>query len=264
MNEAHRDFSLPEIGIQAGFVAQGQFFRIGGREGNDLFRQFPAEGSPERFRIMREICFVQEQDDGNAAPFQQTPEGAGVGLDSVRGADNQDCRVQHIQRALGFAGKIGVAGRVQQGQVRMIPGQAGFLGKDCNAPVLFHGIGIQKGIPVVHPPLPPDGAGEKQHGFGQGGFAGIHMRAESDDRSGRHNRFPPFLHVYVHRNITESLRQVRICRNLPVRSNGRIPKVVRTDSGGARLRDQERCGIIYWLEMRKDGRESREGHSRTS
>ena len=109
-----------------------------------------------------------------------------MGLDAVRRADDQDRRVQHVQGAFGFAGKIGMPGGVHQGQVRPVPGEAGFLGKNGDAPVLLHPVRIEKGVAMVHPALAPDGAGKKEHGFGKGGFSRVHMGAQADDRTGSH------------------------------------------------------------------------------
>ena len=108
-------------------------------------------------------------------------------LHPVRGADDQHGCVQNAEGPFGLPGKIGMAGRVQERQVRMVPGEAGFPGEDGDAAVLFHRIGIQEGVAVIHPALATNGAGKEEHGFGERGLARVHMGAESDDRSFRHS-----------------------------------------------------------------------------
>jgi hypothetical protein len=189
MKEPEGDFALPEIGVEAGFIAEGQLFRIGGRKFNNLIGQLAAKGGGKGLRIVGKVGFIQKENDGDVPLLQEAPEGSGVGLDAVGGADDQDGGVEHIQGALGFAGKIGMAGGVHEGQVRAVPGEAGFLGKDGDAPVLFHGIGIQKGVAVIHATLAAQGSGKEEYGLRKGGFARVHMGTKPDDRSCCHGFF---------------------------------------------------------------------------
>ena len=104
-----------------------------------------------------------------------------MALDPVRRADDEDGHVHHPDGPLRFAGKVRVAGRIQEGEIEVPVGKNGLLGKDGDAPFLFLGVGIQPGVPVVHPPLAAQGAGDKEQGFGQGGLARVHMGDETDD-----------------------------------------------------------------------------------
>ena len=189
MNEPEGNFALPEIGVETGFITEGQLFRIGGREFDNLIRQLAAEGGGKGLRIVGKIGFVEEENDGDVPLLQETPEGSGVGLDTVGGADDQDGGIEHIQGALGFAGKIRVAGGVHEGQVRAVPGEAGFFGKDGDAPVLFHRVCIEKSVAVIHATLAAQGSGKEKHGLGKGGFARVHMGTKPDDRSCCHGFF---------------------------------------------------------------------------
>ena len=103
-----------------------------------------------------------------------------MGLDALRRADDQDGQIHDAEGALGLAGEVRMPGGIDQSQGSLFPGEAGFLGKDGDAPFLFHAVGIQKGIPVVHTALFAHGAAEVQHGFGQGGLAGVHMGGQAD------------------------------------------------------------------------------------
>ena len=191
MDHPLRNFAFAQIGVQAGFVAQGQLLRIRRRKLHNLAGELPAERSGKRCRVMRQIGFVQEEDYRQSALLQEPPERPGMRLDTVGGADDQHSRVQNIQRAFGFTGKVGMPRRVHQRQVRMIPGETGFLREDRDAAVFLHPVGIEKSVAVIHTPLAADGAGKEEHGFRERGFARVHMSAQPDHRSCCHAGFLP-------------------------------------------------------------------------
>ena len=89
-------------------------------------------------------------------PLQQAPEGQGVGLDAVRAADHQHGAVQDLQGPLHLRGEVHMARGVQEGHLH-VPRR------------------VQKGVPVVHPPQPPDTAGGVQQGLREGGLPRVHM-----------------------------------------------------------------------------------------
>ena len=84
-------------------------------------------------------------------PLQQPPQGAGVALDAVGAADNQHGVVQHGQGALHLGGEVHMPRGVQQGEDGVPPGELRLLGEDGDAPLPLLGVGVQKGVPVVHP-----------------------------------------------------------------------------------------------------------------
>ena len=106
---------------------------------------------------------------------QQPPQRFGMALHAVRSADHQHGIVQHLQGALGLGGKIHMAGGIQQGDIRIARSKQRLLGKDGNAACFFQAIGVQKGVPMVHPAQLADGTGAVEHGLGEGGLAGVHM-----------------------------------------------------------------------------------------
>ena len=70
---------------------------------------------------------------------------AGVALDAVGGADDQDGVVQHLQGAFHLGGEIHVTGGVQQGDDLGGQGEDGLFGEDSDAPLPLQGEGVQKG-----------------------------------------------------------------------------------------------------------------------
>ena len=121
------------------------------------------------------VHLVDKDKDGHPRLLQQPPQGLGVALHPVGGADHQDGTVQHLQGPLGLSGEVHVSRRVHQGQLQLPPAQNGLLGVDGNAPFPLQLLSVQKGIPVVHPPQGADGSGHVEHGLGQGGLSRVHM-----------------------------------------------------------------------------------------
>ena len=107
--------------------------------------------------------------------FQQFPNGTGMALHAVRSTNHQHCIIQHLERALHLAGKIHMARGVQQGNLHAGPLHHCLFGKNGNTPFPFHGVGIQKGILVIHPSQGFNGSRTVQKPFRQGCFACIYM-----------------------------------------------------------------------------------------
>ena len=98
-----------------------------------------------------------------------------MGLYPVHPADHQHRHVQRLEGALGLGGEIHVTRGVQQGQLQRRGADHRLLGKHGDAPGPLDGIGIQKGVPVIHPAHFSDGAARVEQRLGQGGFARVHM-----------------------------------------------------------------------------------------
>ena len=58
-----------------------------------------------------------------------------------------------------------MAGGVQQRHTGLPQFQHRLLGKDGNAPLPLHGVGVQKGVLMVHPPQTADGSAPVQQGL---------------------------------------------------------------------------------------------------
>ena len=108
-------------------------------------------------------------------PGQEPPQGEGVALDPVGAADDQNGVVQHLEGALHLAGEVHVAGGVQQGDGHGLQGEHRLFGEDGDAPLPLLGVGVQKGVPVVHPAQAAQLAAGVQKSLGQGGLARVHM-----------------------------------------------------------------------------------------
>ncbi len=104
-----------------------------------------------------------------------------MGLDPVGGADDQDGVVQHLEGALHLGGEVHMAGGVQEGDRQRRGLEQGLLGEDGDAPVPLQGVGVQIGVPVVHPSQGGDGPGGVEQGLGQGGFPRVHVGQNADD-----------------------------------------------------------------------------------
>ena len=108
-------------------------------------------------------------------PGEQPPERARMRLHAVRAADDEHGVVEHLQGALGFGGKIDMAGRVQQGDRSVRQGKDGLLGKDGDAALPFEREGIEKGVAVIDAAQLFYRAGLVQHRLGKRGFARVNM-----------------------------------------------------------------------------------------
>ena len=140
--------------------------RVRGQKIHAFLRKLPLEGRRQRGAVRpRLIHFIDEDENRNFVFFQQPPQSAGMPLRAVRAADDQNRRVQHLKRALHLTGKIHMPRGIQQRDGRALPGQLRLLGEDGDAPLPLLGIGIQKGVPVIHPPQPPQPSGAKEHGL---------------------------------------------------------------------------------------------------
>ena len=165
------------------FTAQGQGFGV--RCAGKIHAAVP-EAPPQLPQAQggigpRQVHLVDKHKGGHPVAGQQFPQGFGVGLHAVSAADDQHRIVQHLQGPLGLGGKIHVARRVQQGQHRFLGVAAGgqrenrLFGKNRNAPGPLLGVGVQKGVPVVHPAQLAQRPCPVQKPFGQGGFAAVHV-----------------------------------------------------------------------------------------
>ena len=106
-----------------------------------------------------------------------------------------------------------MARRVQQGGLQAVQRQQGLFGKNRDAPLPFQGKGIQKSVAVIHPAKAADGAGNIEHGLGEGGFSRVHMGQNADDRT-FHTRFL-FIQIFLQyikkqaKNLYPQSRQFR-------------------------------------------------------
>ena len=127
-----------------------------------------------------QIHFVDKYKGGDAVLLQQPPEGQCVGLDPVSAADDPYCAIQDGKGPFGFRSQIRMARGIHQGDLQSVRFQNGLLGKNGDAPLPFQIMGVQKGIPVIHPTQGAFGTGAIQQGFAMGGLAGVNMSQKTD------------------------------------------------------------------------------------
>ena len=129
-----------------------------------------------------QVHLGDEEEGGDLAAPEQPPEGLGVGLDPVGGGDHQDGVVQHLEGALHLRGEVHVAGGVQEGHRHPLRLEQGLFGEDGDPPGPLQVVGVQVGVPVVHPPQGGDGPGGVQQGLGEGGLPRVHVGQDADDQ----------------------------------------------------------------------------------
>ena len=130
-----------------------------------------------------QVHLVDEHKRRHAVALQQPPQRLGVGLHAVGARNDKDRIVKHLQRALGFGGKIDMPGRVQQREHRLLPARPGrggqrqhrLLGKDRDAARAFLRVGVEKSVPVVDTPQPPQRARAVEHRLRQRRLAAVNM-----------------------------------------------------------------------------------------
>ena len=135
------------------------------------------------FALIGLVHLVDKEKDGHPRLLQQLPQGLGVALDPVSGADHQDGAVQHLQSPLRLGGEVHMSRGVHQSQLQVPPAQDGLFGIDGDAPLPLQLLGVQKGVPVVHPAQAADVARQIEHGLGEGGFPGVHVGHDSSCQS---------------------------------------------------------------------------------
>ena len=163
-----RKFSRFQILLQGRLVADGGLLPQGIRipevhaAAAELVLQMGQQGFPVR---PRQIHLVNKEEGGDLIPFQQIPQCPGVALYAVSTGDHQHGAVQHLQRSFHFGREVYMARGVQQRHTGLPQFQHRLLGKDGNAPLPLHGVGVQKGVLMVHPPQTADGSGPVQQGL---------------------------------------------------------------------------------------------------
>ena len=98
------------------------------------------------------VHLVDEEKGRYAVALEQPPERARVALHAVAAADDEYRVVEHRERALHLGGKVDVAGRIEQRDLRFAGGEHGLLCKDRDAALALERVGIEKGVAVVHAP----------------------------------------------------------------------------------------------------------------
>ena len=97
------------------------------------------------------IHFCDEHKRGDGIALQQVPQCFRVGLYPVRPADHQHRCIEYLQRAFRLSRKINMPRGIEQCDLQVIPLQHCLLGENCDTPLAFLVISIQKAVPMIYP-----------------------------------------------------------------------------------------------------------------
>lgn len=126
------------------------------------------------------IRFADKKDHRNSLLPQGAPQRHRLGTDALAGANQENRAVHGPQTVLHLGGEIRVAGGIYQVDHAALPAYPYGCRPNGYAPPLFHGQGIGMGGAAVHAAGFPDGAGEREQLFRQGGLACVHIREDAD------------------------------------------------------------------------------------
>ena len=174
-----------EESVQQGFVLGGNGFLQGfihfaghlvAAQVEDISRQPLAHLGDDGIRVgTGAVDLVQKEENRNMVAFQQPPHGFSMALHALGAGNNQNGVVHDRYGALHFGGEVHVARGIQPVDGIVAQLEACLPGKNGDAALLFQGMGIKKGILMIHTAQAADGAGKVQYALGKGGFACIHM-----------------------------------------------------------------------------------------
>ena len=82
--------------------------------------------------------------------------------------------------------------RIAEGKCPAFQPEGRLLAEYGDAPLALHRVGVQKGIPVIHPALAADGPCAVQKGLCQRGFARVHMGQNAQYRMACGHMLTPF------------------------------------------------------------------------
>ena len=126
------------------------------------------------------VHLVDEGDPRHAVLVGLVPDGLALGLDAFPGAEDHHGAVEHPQAPLHLGGEIDVAGRVDQVDLDVLPGEGDGGGVDRDAPFLLLGVEIGDGGALIHFAHAVAEAAVEQHAFGDGGFARVDVGNHAD------------------------------------------------------------------------------------
>ena len=126
------------------------------------------------------VHLVDQRDPGHAVLVGLMPNGFALGLDAFPGAEHHDAAVEHAQAAFDFGGEIDVAGRVDQIDLDVFPGERDRGGVDRDAAFLLLGIVVGDGRAFIDRADAVAEPAVEQHPLGDGGFARVDMGDDAD------------------------------------------------------------------------------------
>jgi hypothetical protein len=94
-----------------------------------------------------------------------------VNLRATHGVDDEHREVGHGERSVGVAGEVGVAGRVDQVDPVVSPGEGREAKRERLAAGTFLGVAVEHGVAVLDPSHAVDDSRGRQHRLGERGLA---------------------------------------------------------------------------------------------
>ena len=126
------------------------------------------------------IHFVDKQKHRDLITLQESPERPGMSLHTVRPVDDKHRIVKHLKRPLHLRRKINMSRCIQKRYSHISDPKHRLLGKDCDAPLLFQFVIIEKGILFIDSAYIVHNTALVQHGFGERRLSGIHMSQDPE------------------------------------------------------------------------------------
>ncbi len=124
------------------------------------------------------VDLVDDEHDGQAALERLAQHEAGLRERPLRGVDEQEDAVDHRQATLDLAAEIGMAGRVDDVDLRAVQAHRGVLGEDRDALLPLEIAGVHD--PLGHVLVGPKRPGLPEHGVDEGGLPVVDVRHDGD------------------------------------------------------------------------------------
>ncbi len=150
-------------------------------EGSDVL----SEGLAGRLKRPPEIGvlpvhLVDEENATKPVLLGETPDLIGADFDTSGGVDDDHRALDDAHRAQDLSEKIGVARRVEDVDLGVLP-LDGYDGRaDGDVTLDLVGVEVRCGVAFFHPAEAGDRFGVEEEGFGQRGFAGTAVREEAN------------------------------------------------------------------------------------
>ena len=124
------------------------------------------------------VDLVQHDDGGKVGGERLGQHVAGLGQRALGRVDQQQHAVDHRQRALDLAAEVGVAGRVDQVDLHVLPGDRRGLGEDRDAALALLVVGVHDAVDERL--VGAEDAGLAQDGVDERGLAVVDVGDERD------------------------------------------------------------------------------------
>ena len=114
---------------------------------------------------VRLVHLVDKQNGRYVIAREKTPQRAGMSLYPIACADNKNCHIQNLKRALHLRRKIHMAGRIKQRKPHILEQNPGLLGKNRDAALPLLTVCVQKSVFLIHPARFSDAAAQIKQRF---------------------------------------------------------------------------------------------------